>query len=926
METVNKLSYILIFIILLTSPLYAQNPGESSNKVVVTAVGQRLYQVISFPEVPNTLRYEVEIEQIDGENTTLINNVRTSVNRVEVSLRAGFYRYRVTAYNRMGLLEGISDWQEFSVLMGIQPTGASYQPYYALFFEMHDPNSVLTIYGDNFYDDTEFALVKKRKAFNWSGINLEGRDDVIIPTNAEVDVNTAYLSFSRDSLKRGRYEIFIRNPGGLWTCFGEVQVGSVSGMDLTVSGGYSPMIVFYDLGSEIISEVSHGSSLRLGWLPIKSKIGNFGLEAQADIVDYNFTFNLLYQNTLNGRLQLNFRLGMDYVENSHHYELINNAGNEVPSPLAGIYLNIGSSIQYFLWKNLFLEAGLDIQYVLPLGDSIINNYLTFRPGISIGWQLGRWSDFTEAAETVKSGHDYSVPITNLPKAESLFSFTWSPMINLNFDNSISLDNYHFGGINLRYAFLPVRWDNSKLGFKIELGIVLDDTEAPSDLLGHLYFGLYYQNVLSPNWQIGVHAGIGILNNNDIFSSVTSPYIKYPNPALLFGASIQRFFPGNVYLEIGVDAAYYGNRKDLLFWPSLAAGMQFNYNNERGIRFPSGMYPSERKEKLTITNPLWWSMHQITFGWKPLRNIGYSGTYGTYNTTAFGFNLHYAFMPIQWDIHKLGIYAEISLGYEYADNDSFWSIGIRYQNLINENSLLNFEAAYMGLDLFSKLGFSFQNYIWKNLYVEAGVEVLFDLGKFIRNIPADNNYLGLLIRPILAIGWNFGGRTRMTQNASQYVPVHDWEFNNGTITGYNGTQKVITIPPVINRELVETIGVNAFRNKTLESIRIPEGIKVIENDAFSGCGLFAVVIPSGLTSIGNSAFRNNRLYNITIPPSVGFIGANAFASNPITTIVIGENVIMDVNAFANNFVRFYTENNSQAGTYTYRSFRWNYREE
>ena len=968
METVKKLTYILSLVFFLASPLYiplyAQNPGESSNKVVITGQGQRLYQIITFPEVPHTLTYIVDIEQIDGENTTLVYNVRTSVNKVEVSLRAGFYRYRITAYNRMGLMEGISDWQEFTVLMGIQPSGASYQPYYSLFFEMFDPNSVLTIYGDNFYDDTEFALVaKKRNNYNWSGINLEGRSDAIIPINTEISVNTARLSFTRGSLKWGNYEIFVRNPGGLWTCFGEVRVGSVNRMDLTLSGGYSPMIVFYDFGNSIVPEMDHGVSFRLGWLPIKSKIGNLGIEAQLaqeNTIGYFYpVFNLLYQNTLNERLQLNFRLGMGFG-NSHHK-------NENNQSLDGIYFNIGSSIQYFLWKNLFLEAGLDIQYVIPFSNSVIGNYLIFRPGINIGWQFGRWADAAEVAEAAKQEQDYSVPLTKPPKAESLFSLAWAPMFNLKsfMDPYYGADSFNLAGINMRYAYLPLRWDNSKFGFRMELGIIGHSAaNTPLDLMGHFAFGLYYQNSISQTWQTGLHAGINLLNN----FSANNPYDSYyyPNPSIIFGFSAQRFFQNNVYLELGLDAEFifYDFPNTIILRPSIAAGMQSNYNNEKGLRFPSAMTSSERKEKLTIINPPWHNMHQISFGWAPMipipfYDIVYNYTYShSYNYNYFypfglvGFNFRYVFTPIQWDIHKFGFEAEISALNEIGTNSPNKTLGeitagIRYQQVLNNNSLVNLKAAYVLTNIYHyysitdwthedfafhgfKLGASYQNYIWRNLYTEIGIDIILgNVNTFIYNSNTGHNELGKEIRsfikPYISIGWNFGGRTRITNNTNQNEYIHEWEFNNGTITRYNGTRQSLTIPPVINRELVETIGAGAFNSKTLGAITIPEGIKVIENDAFSGCSMASVTIPSTITSIGNSAFRNNRLHGITIPPSVRFIGANAFSSNPLQTIVIGENVIMDVNAFDNNFVNFYTENNSAAGTYHYRGFQWIYRD-
>ncbi len=58
--------------------------------------------------------------------------------------------------------------------------------------------------------------------------------------------------------------------------------------------------------------------------------------------------------------------------------------------------------------------------------------------------------------------------------------------------------------------------------------------------------------------------------------------------------------------------------------------------------------------------------------------------------------------------------------------------------------------------------------------------------------------------------------------------------------------------------VTSIGANAFRDTRIESVTLPEGLKVIEAFAFSGCTrLFDIILPASLDSIGESAFSNMR---------------------------------------------------------------------
>ena len=74
---------------------------------------------------------------------------------------------------------------------------------------------------------------------------------------------------------------------------------------------------------------------------------------------------------------------------------------------------------------------------------------------------------------------------------------------------------------------------------------------------------------------------------------------------------------------------------------------------------------------------------------------------------------------------------------------------------------------------------------------------------------------------------------------------------------------VVIPQTVTSDdktyAVTSIGANAFRDTNIESISLPEGLKVIEALAFSGCtylrqmrGLF---LPASLDSIGESAFSN-----------------------------------------------------------------------
>lgn len=144
----------------------------------------------------------------------------------------------------------------------------------------------------------------------------------------------------------------------------------------------------------------------------------------------------------------------------------------------------------------------------------------------------------------------------------------------------------------------------------------------------------------------------------------------------------------------------------------------------------------------------------------------------------------------------------------------------------------------------------------------------------------------------------------------------WEVyeDTATITEYTGTSKNVVIPSTYesNGAQKRVIGVanNAFANKGLTSVVIPDSINSIAPGAFANNQLTSVVIPDSVGDIGLSAFedneisslvignsvnaidtlafKNNRLTSVTIPSSMYFIGASAFDANPLTSIYMEGN--------------------------------------
>ena len=134
-----------------------------------------------------------------------------------------------------------------------------------------------------------------------------------------------------------------------------------------------------------------------------------------------------------------------------------------------------------------------------------------------------------------------------------------------------------------------------------------------------------------------------------------------------------------------------------------------------------------------------------------------------------------------------------------------------------------------------------------------------------------------------------GRKTATVNVTVTAKPRFTISSSGTISNFSSNISSVVIPASIGGVPVTSIGRDAFKNKNLTSVTIPDSMMNIGIGAFASNSLTSVTIPDSVTSIDRGAFLGNKLTSVIIPNTVTSIGNNAFRDNKLTTVTIPDKV-------------------------------------
>ena len=141
-------------------------------------------------------------------------------------------------------------------------------------------------------------------------------------------------------------------------------------------------------------------------------------------------------------------------------------------------------------------------------------------------------------------------------------------------------------------------------------------------------------------------------------------------------------------------------------------------------------------------------------------------------------------------------------------------------------------------------------------------------------------------------------TDATTNGYEYSCSSTAAFISNYV-GDEGTDVKVQVPSELDGYKVTAILENAFKNKNVKSVTVPDGVWTIQRYAFAGCTLQSVTLPSSLTELGFNAFENcTNLTSITLPGSINILAKELFIGcTNLNTVTIGDGVTgINENAF------------------------------
>ncbi len=368
----------------------AEKNNEVKKNYIIETEGKKavFYQTLSWENVEGILHFEFELEKKEKNGKwVIIDKKKLNKNSLDVSLPAGKYRYRIKVINLLGQVDAVSADRYFDILVAYQPETSSVSPA-AIYFD-EEYSDVVSLSGKNFREETTFALQKE------GGSPIFGKILEISP-----DGTKAKISFNMLRINPGQYEFVVTDPSGLKDSKQKMVFKFQKPIDIFLSGGYA----FNGFAGNKLFKEYFGKNfaalsgvLRFSLVPIKRSYGNFGFNLTGSGMylrkkdsDYTLSAGLLLAGIqavymkpiIRHRLNFDAHLGFGtaFMVNTQFVF----SGFESPkSWYWGLTMNLGTALQVYVYKKLYIEVNLD--HIIPFRKGF-PKYIV-QPSLSVGWEF-----------------------------------------------------------------------------------------------------------------------------------------------------------------------------------------------------------------------------------------------------------------------------------------------------------------------------------------------------------------------------------------------------------------------------------------------------------------------------------------------------------------------------------------------------------
>jgi hypothetical protein len=382
---------IILISLLCAAPVFAQSSQAENER-------DQFVQRLTWDNDPNVFKYEVLIERESGG---IIERRITTDNYIEVSLPPGRYTYTVNVYNLLDIIEYRMSAVSFEVQEALQPVVTKWTP---SVFNLADGNSEVTFSGTNLLNGAQILLVKN---------GPKGERVVTAEVFASSDGTSARVRLPLAEIEKGKWTVYITNPGGLKAVIPGFTVKSGGQINIDVSARYRPVMPVRSkdehlfgldfLGANsflfdmiLVNPFYQGAGLKLAWLPIRTDRLNFGFALEPYWTDLATEINYAYISpymvgasasflleslSLNNHLALRFSIGGGILTLRDFYIISYETGNNTGVDILIVpFLDTGLSIKISPFKSFFVEFGISWNITPPFDNPQLQ-YLSPQAGI-----------------------------------------------------------------------------------------------------------------------------------------------------------------------------------------------------------------------------------------------------------------------------------------------------------------------------------------------------------------------------------------------------------------------------------------------------------------------------------------------------------------------------------------------------------------